>query len=524
MERKPVNKASHYIMTKEQMRACDEGAIESTGIPSIVLMENAALSVVDVIRERFPEKDTSFAIFAGKGNNAGDGFAIARHLYNMGYDVSVYLTQGSFFDGDANTNYRIIRSLGILVIDVAGEEYIKNYIESADCVIDAIFGTGLSGSPRGVSADAISAINKYSKFTISVDIPSGVDANTGEIFSEAVKADMTVTFQAFKRGLLLYPGAENTGEIILKDIGIPKYILESRGGRMFAPTYKDIQNAIPKRHDNSNKSDYGKLFVIGGSVGMAGAVSLSLKASLRCGIGLVTAAVPQSINNIIQTKIDEAMTMPLPDKLGKITAEMWDKVANRANKCDAVLIGPGIGRGEEVTEFIVNFLKALTVPVVIDADAIYALSKRKDVIKEIATDIIITPHSKEMEYLTGIDVETIEKDRPGAAIDTAKELGLTLVLKGHHTIVAAPDGDSSVNLTGNSGMAGAGSGDVLSGMIGAFLAKGMMPYSAAVSGVYLHGMAGDKAMEELGKESMNATDIIDSICRILPVETKAYLC
>jgi len=518
MEKKSVNQNADYIMTKEQMRLCDAGAIESTGIPGVVLMENAALAVIDVIKERFSPKDTSFAIFAGKGNNAGDGFAIARHLYNMGSNVVVYLTQGSFFDGDANTNYRIIRSLGIPVIDLSGEEYIKNYIESADCVVDAIFGTGLSGSPRGVAADAISAINKYSCFTISVDIPSGVDANTGDIFSEAVKADITVTFQAYKRGLLLYPGAENSGEVILKDIGIPKYILESRGGRMFAPIKEDILNAIPKRRDNSNKSDYGKLFVVGGSVGMAGAVSMSLKASLRCGVGLVTAAVPQSINNIIQTKIDEAMTMPLPDQKGKITSEMWDKVADRANKCDAVLIGPGIGRGEEVTEFVINFLKALTVPVVIDADAIYALSKKKDIIKEIKTDIIITPHSKELEYLTGIDVGEIEKDRPGVAIDTAKELGLTLVLKGHHTIIAAPDGDSSVNLTGNSGMAGAGSGDVLSGMIGAFLAKGMTPYDAAVSGVYLHGLAGDIAMKKLGKESMNATDIIDSICQVLPVE------
>ncbi|MDO4618755.1 MAG: NAD(P)H-hydrate dehydratase [Clostridia bacterium] len=518
MERKTINKNSLCVLTASKMREIDETTIESTGIPGIVLMENAAISVVDEIKKRFSVQDTSFAIFAGKGNNGGDGFAVARHLFQMGANVFVYLTQGSFFDGDALTNYRILRQMQVPMADLTGDEYLKNYIESADCVIDAIFGTGLAGNPRGVSGEVIRKINEYSKFTVSVDIPSGVDSDTGRVYSDAVKADLTVTFQAYKRGHLLYPGAELSGEVVVRDIGIPKYVTDLKGGKIFVPTLDDIYEALPKRQDNSNKADYGKLMIVGGSVGMAGAVSMATRASLKMGIGLVTAAVPQTINNIIQTKIDEAMTLPLPDKMGKVTSEMAEKIAERANRCDAVLIGPGLGRGEEVTGFVSVFLENLEVPVVIDADAIYAIKDNIQIFGGLKGEVIITPHSKELEYLTGTDVETIESNRLSVAIEFAKENNVTLILKGHHTIITAPDGFASVNITGNSGMAGAGSGDVLSGMVSALLAKGMDAYSAAVSAVYLHGMAGDKAKESYGKESMCAGDITDSIYKILPVE------
>ncbi|MBS7297804.1 MAG: NAD(P)H-hydrate dehydratase [Eubacteriales bacterium] len=523
MERKLVNVGAPHICTAAQMRTLDKNAIETTGISGIVLMENAAIACVGVLSEHFDIKNTSFAVFCGKGNNGGDGFAIARHLFNKGADVVVYLTAGSSFEGDALTNYRIIRSLGITIIELDNSEYLKGFIKSADCVIDAILGTGISGAPYGMSAYAIEAINEYADFVFSVDVPSGINSDTGDVRGCAVKADITVTFAAYKSGMFLYPAAEYMGEIILKDISIPQFIADTNGGRCFLSTWDGVKKVYPKRTENSHKGDYGKILVIGGSVGMAGAVAMSAKAALKCGAGLVTAAVPTSINNIIQEKIDEVMTIPLPEDGGRIAKNAAERLARRANVCDAVLFGPGLGRSNSLTEFTEAFLPLLTVPTVIDADGLYAISQRPSLLQNCRAEIIMTPHSSEMGYLIGKTAEDVEKDRLSIATDYASKNGITLILKGHHTIITAPDGDVTINTTGNSGMAGAGSGDILSGMITALIARDVMPYDAAVSAVYLHGKAGDFAAEKLGKDSMCAGDIISAIPQILPVEKQTKL-
>ncbi len=517
MERKPINKYSVKVCTAQEMRALDSYAIEKTGISGMILMENAALSCVRFLEERFDITKSSFAVFCGKGNNGGDGFAIARHLFSKGAEVYIYLTNGTEFEGDALQNYRIVRSLGIAMIEIDSGEFLPNFILSADCVIDAILGTGIMGAPRGFSADAIAAINKFSKFTLSVDVPSGINSDNGEVRGEAVRADATVTFHAYKRGAFLYPAAEYFGEVVCADISIPK-IAESVCGRCYASDMRSVTEMFPKRYDNSHKGDYGKIMIVGGAVGMAGAIALSAKAALRCGAGLITAAVPASINNIIQQKIDEVMTLPLPEEGGRISRTAAERLAKRANSCDAVLLGPGLGRSESTIEFVKDFLPRLTVPTVLDADGLYALSKNKEILKECRAKFIMTPHSREMEYLTGIPTEDIEKKRFSVSSEYAVKNGVTLILKGHHSIITAPDGDITVNTSGNSGMAGAGSGDVLSGIIVSLLARGLDPYSAAVSGAYLHGRAGDLAAKEYGKDYMCAGDIINSISHILPVE------
>ncbi len=518
MERKTVNLGAPHICTAAQMRSIDRTAIETIGINGIVLMENAALSCVGVLSERFDIKNTSFAVFCGKGNNGGDGFAIARHLFNKGAEVVVYLTSGSVFEGDALTNYRIIRSLGITIIELDSSEYLKSFIKSADCVIDAILGTGISGAPRAMAAEAISAINEHARFVLSVDVPSGINSDNGDVRSEAVRADVTVTFAAYKRGLFLYPAADYAGEIILSDISIPDIVSDTQGGRCYAATAEGVKAVFPKREDNSHKGDYGKVMIIGGSVGMAGAVAMAAKGALKCGAGLITAAVPTSINNIIQEKIDEVMTIPLPEEGGRIARSAAERLARRANVCDAVLFGPGLGRSDAITEFTAEFLPMLTVPTVIDADGLYAVSKVPDLLGSCRAEIIMTPHSQEMGYLIGQTAEAVERDRFGTALDYSAKNGVTLILKGHHTIITAPDGDLTVNTTGNSGMAGAGSGDILSGMTAALVARGISPYDASVSAVYLHGAAGDLAAENFGKDAMCAGDIITSIPHILPVE------
>lgn len=517
MERKPINKYSPKVCTAYEMRALDSYAIEKTGIDGIVLMENAALSCVRALENRFDTENTSFAVFCGKGNNGGDGFSVARHLFNKGAEVCVYLTNGTDFEGDALTNYRILRSLGVTVIELDGAELLPNFVRSADCVVDAILGTGISGAPRGFARDAIEAINKYSKFTLSVDVPSGVNSDSGDVRGVAVKADVTVTFAAYKRGTFLYPAADFFGEVILADISIPKSA-EAVSGSCYAADMRSVSEVFPKRYDNSHKGDYGRIMIIGGSVGMAGAVSMSAKAALRCGSGMITVAVPEDINDIVQGKIDEVMTIPLRSDLGGICATEADRLIARANACDAVLIGPGLGRNEGTVEFVRKLLSGLTVPTVVDADGIYALSRNRATLGDLRCELILTPHTKEMEYLTGIPSEDIERKRFEVSGEYAAQNGVTLILKGHHSIITAPDLTVTVNTSGNSGMAGAGSGDVLSGMAVSLLARGLDTYTAAVSAAYLHGMAGDFAAQRYGRDAMCAGDIIDSISHILPVE------
>lgn len=518
MDRKPVNEGAAHICTAAQMRAVDASAAETAKIPGIVLMENAALACVSELCARFDVKNTSFAVFCGRGNNGGDGLAIARHLFNKGAEVYVYLTSGAAFSGDALTNYEIVRALGIAVIEIDNSTLLKNFVKSADCVVDAILGTGIRGAARGGAEAAIKAINEYARYVLSVDMPSGADSDSGEVAGAAVKADKTVTFAAYKRGMFLYPAADYCGEVVLADISVPEYIMEVKAGRCFAADGEAVGRIFPKRRDNSHKGDYGKIMIVGGSVGMAGAAVMSSKAALRFGVGLITAAVPASVNNIVQNKIDEVMTLPLPEEGGRISRSAAERLAKRANLCDAVLIGPGMGRSESVYEFTADFLPRLEVPSVVDADGIYAVARNEDLLSRCRIKPVLTPHSQELSYLTGKSAQEIEASRFAASADYSAKNGVTLILKGHHTIITAPDGDCTVNTTGNSGMAGAGSGDILAGMVTALLARGMSAYDAAVCAVYLHGAAGDFAARKYGVDAMCANDIINSVCHILPVE------
>ncbi len=518
MDRKPVNEGAAHICTAAQMHAVDAAAAETAKIPGIVLMENAALACVAELSKSFDFRKTSFAVFCGRGNNGGDGLAIARHLFNKGAEVYVYLTSGTEFSGDALTNYEIVRALGIAVIEIENPALLKNFVKSADCVVDAILGTGMRGAARGGAEAAIKAINEYARYVLSVDMPSGADSDSGEVLGAAVKADKTVTFAAYKRGMFLYPAADYCGEKVLADISVPEYIMEVKAGRCYAADGAAVARVFPKRRNNSHKGDYGKIMIVGGSVGMAGAVTMSAKAALRFGTGLITAAVPASVNNIVQNKIDEVMTLPLPEEGGRISRNAAERLAKRANLCDAVLIGPGMGRSESVYAFMADFLPRLEVPSVVDADGIYAIARNDGLLARCAVKPVLTPHSQELSYLTGRSAEEIESARFSVSADYSAKNGVTLILKGHHTIITAADGDCTVNTTGNPGMAGAGSGDVLAGMATALLARGMDTYDAAVCAVYLHGAAGDYAAAQYGADAMCANDIISSVCHILPVE------
>lgn len=506
------------VCTASQMRNIDRSAEELGAIPSIVLMENAAISCA---LEILKIKDLkSVAVFCGKGNNGGDGLAIARHLYNRGINTTVYLVCGSDFSGDALINFEIASKLGVKIIELNDTDTLDLKIKTADIVVDAIFGTGIRGEIEGLASEVIDIINDNAKYVLSVDIPSGVDADTGKVSKSCIRADKTVTFAAYKLGILMYPGALKTGEIVVRDISIPEYIIDGQNININVIDKQYINSIRPTRFENSHKGDYGKILIIGGSKGLTGAVALACEACVRCGAGLVTAAVPESLNNIFEVKLTEPMTMPLNDKNGNLDKLCIPQILDRLNDFDVCLFGPGIGRGEDVLAILQAILKESQIPVIIDADGLWAFSKNPKILDECKCSVILTPHEMEMSRILNCSVEYLKENRQEISHEYATQNSVTLVLKGHHTIVTSPSGEQYININGNSGMATGGSGDVLAGIIAAFTARLDTETKAANMGVYIHGLSGDLAAEELGEESMLPTDIINHIPNALklPVE------
>lgn len=494
------------VCTAEEMRLIDRTASDLGGIPSIVLMENAAIACVREIEKLAARK---IGIFCGKGNNGGDGLAAARHLFNKGYEVEVFLVSGNDFSGDALINYDILDKTGIKITEITDNSSLEYYISAQDLIVDAIFGTGIHGEITGRAYDVIEAINMYAKKTLAVDIPSGIDSDSGRVCAIAVKADITVTFAAYKRGMFLYPGADFTGDIKFYDISIPDYIIDTCGIDIDLIDKKLAQGLLVPRHDNSHKGDYGKILIVGGSTGMTGAVTLSAEAALKSGAGLVTAAVPASLNPIMEVKLTEAMTLPLPDSGGFLSADALKTIINQ--KCDILLIGPGMGRSEASQQLVCDILSYSRIPVIVDADALYALAQNPDILSSCSCNLILTPHEAEFARLIGKTVDEVSENRLQLAKEFASYNGVTLVLKGHHTIVTSPGGKQYINTSGNSGMATGGSGDVLAGMTAAFSAVLEDETEAAVLAVYLHGLAGDTAAAQLGKISITAGDICNNI-------------
>ena len=346
---------------------------------------------------------------------------------------------------------------------------------------------------------------------MSVDVPSGINSDSGEAEC-AVKADKTVTFAAYKRGLLLFPGTDFAGDVVMTDISIPKQAFKDITVKTLSEEY--IRKIMPVRRTNSHKGDYGKIFVIGGNVGMAGAVVMACKAAFRTGAGLVTACVPKEINDIVQSSLMQAMTYPADFEKDA------ENIVEKMQDYDALLFGNGIGRDKAVQKLLEKVVTEAKVPVIIDADGLFALAKNPGMLKNCRADVILTPHSMEMSRLTNKTAEFVDSNRFSISKDFVLKHRLTLVLKGNHSIITAPDGEQSVNMTGNPGMATAGSGDALAGMTAALAARGLTPYNAAELAVYLHGKAGDEAKKLFTEDAVTAPDIIDALSHILPVENR----
>ena len=505
------------------MRAVDKAASETGGIPSIVLMENAAIACVDEMKKDFGDLTRKrIAVFCGKGNNGGDGFAAARHLHNMGAEVSVYLVCGNEFKGDAKINFDIIKKMNVNIDVVSDTENLKYIIRSNDIIIDAIYGTGIHGTVGGISYDVINEINENSKYTLAVDVPSGINSDSGEICGICVRADKTVTFAAYKVGMLMFPAADFTGKVTVKDISIPDYIIEGQNININVTDEEFVRASFPARENNSQKGDYGKVLVIAGSAGMTGAAYLSSQSAVVSGSGLVTLALPKGLNGAMEAKTTEVMTLPVDDINGHISADASEEILERIDKADAVLIGPGLGRSSDAARVLKNVLSSSKVPVIVDADGINAAAKNMDMLSDCTCPVIFTPHTVEMARLTGLDRDYIEENRLVVSKEFAEEYGVTVILKGHHTIVTASDGEQYINITGNPGLATGGSGDVLAGITASLAARGINEAAAAAMAVYIHGKAGDIAKDKYGMESVTASRVMksipDALRQILQVE------
>lgn len=503
------------VANAEKIRKADKITIEEYKLPGIVLMENASQGVARVCLEELSGISCpKVLVVAGKGNNGGDGYAAARLLKNKGVDCEiVVLGDINEIKGDAKINLDVARRINIPVTDDISD--IEEKIKEADLVIDAIFGTGFSGQAREPHATIIETINKLAKKTVSVDIPSGVNADNGHTDGSCIMADVTVTFALPKLGNILYPGAENTGRLEVVDISIPQPVVESLDIKTNYLTDEEAKAMLPKRPLRSNKGTFGKLLIAAGSEKMPGAAFLAGKSAYRAGVGLVYTGIVYHRRKVFQMLLPEAICLSLDDYDGCVYRESYEGVEDVMGNMTAIAVGPGLGNGKYVKDFVEILLSQANVPVIVDADGLNAISKTPEILRKTKKTAIITPHPGEMSRLTGLSVKEILAD----PIETARSFSLkyntVTVLKDARTVIASPDGRVYINLTGNNAMAKGGSGDVLTGIIGAFAAEGMEPFDAAVLGVYVHGKAGDMAAKELGHYGVLARDLVDYTAKVL---------
>jgi hydroxyethylthiazole kinase-like uncharacterized protein yjeF len=520
------------VATAEEMRTIDRETISNYGITGVVLMERAGLAVAGKVKELVGRGKV--IIVAGRGNNGGDGFVVARNLHNDGWKVKVFLAaRPEDLKGDALVQYKTAVKFGVEIKPI--QDLLSQsplILTGHSIVVDALLGTGLSKDVTGILADVIDTINESGRPVFSVDIPSGISSDDGQIMGTAIRAHYTITFGLPKRGHLLYPGAQCSGRLFVEDIGFPKTLLCSDKLNVELIEKKSVYSVMPERRRYSHKGTYGHVLIVAGSRGKTGAALMAAKACLRAGAGLVTLGVPESLADVFQSRVTEEMTLPLPVKGDGTLSRKASRIILDFLKGTAHLlaIGPGIGVSTEIELIMKDLVKHSSSPIVIDADGINSLKGQKGIFSKASVPVILTPHPGEMARLLhdnrrkgttkkdsyskspdrGIR-RSIEQNGITTALSFARDTKTYLVLKGVPTIIATPDGKAFINATGNPGMATGGTGDVLTGMIAGFLSQTMNPLSSCMLGVFMHGLAGDIAASEKGMHPLIATDIIQNI-------------
>ncbi|MCK4353376.1 NAD(P)H-hydrate dehydratase [candidate division WOR-3 bacterium] len=500
------------LVTPEEMKKIDEKAIKGLGISGAVLMENAGLGLFEIIQEEAEQiKGLKVGIICGKGNNGGDGFVLARHLLNNGADIGVFLLgKIQEIKGDACLNLDILLKSGFEIKELKTKKDILMFEQEclkSDLLVDAIFGTGFKGKVKGIAENVINIMNKIDIPVLAIDVPSGLNAQDGSIEGVCIKADFTGTMCLPKSGLFLYPGKDYAGDVYVIDIGVPPKLWENINLELLeAP---ELINLLPERPGNSHKGTFGKVFIVAGSRGMTGAAALTSLSALKIGAGLVRLGIPESLNPILEQKVTEVITVPLAEtKDGTLSVNALNKIIKEIKEATVVAIGPGLSTHVETKMLVQKLVPEISVPLVIDADGINNLTL--ETFKKIKAPLIITPHPGELSKLIGLTVSDIQHKRIDIAFQFAKKLGVTFILKGAPTIIASKD-IKYLNPVYNSGLASAGSGDVLTGIIAGLLAQGLSLIDSARLGVYIHGLSGEIAAEKLTEYSTIAGDIMNAI-------------
>lgn len=509
------------ILTAAQMQALDRRTITEAGIPGLTLMERAGAHTADLVLEGLgPDPRGTVTILCGKGNNGGDGLVTARLLARRGLKVQVVFVQDpAAFSGDAKTMWqrwkRTPAARGTMVAPT--RERLDALLAESQVVVDALLGTGLTSEVTGAYRSAIEAMNGCGRPIIAIDLPSGIHADTGSVMGAAVRATATVTFGHPKLGLFVGAGIDHAGRVRVGDIGIPPTYSDQVSSSLSLLVEADMKRLLPERPAASHKGTFGHAAIVAGSVGKTGAAALAAKAALRIGAGLVSVATPAGANASLEAKLLEVMTAPMPEtKAHTLARSGLDRLLGFVSSRTAAAIGPGLTTHPETVDLVQALIPRLEKPTVLDADALNALVGKTRLLSDCKAPLMLTPHPGEMARLVEeATPESINRDRIGAASRLAATRSVIVILKGARTVIARPDGQVALCPTGNAGMATAGTGDVLTGMLAGLLAQRLSPWDAARAGVYLHGLAGDLAAADLGQVGMIAGDLLDRIPRAI---------
>jgi NAD(P)H-hydrate epimerase len=508
------------VVRASEIQEMDRLTIQKLGIPGAVLMENAARGASRIFLDHFtPLGNSHVVILCGRGNNGGDGYVMARYLHEAGLKITVaILSESDRVSGDALINLEIIRNMGLEIQEVPDTERwvtFNSTMRDCDLIIDGMLGTGLDSPVRGFFAEVIEEVNSLGKPVMAIDIPSGLSADTGQVMGAAIRADLTVTFGFPKLGQLVFPGADLIGRLVRIDIGIPDTITNQVPAAFHMIEPDDFCDLFNVEKQDIHKGDRGHLLILAGSTGKTGAATLTALGALRAGAGLVTLGVPKSLNPILENKLTEAMTVPLPETGdGSISLEAEEDIKGLMEGKTALAIGPGLSTNSETLGVVRDIVASCPLPMVIDADGINALSGDLKALADPKENKILTPHPGEMGRLIGQTSRDVQHDRVGTVIHFVKKYGCHLALKGARTLIGEPNGEIYINPTGNPALSSGGSGDVLTGLIGGFLARGWPVAKAAIAGVYLHGMAADFLEECMGQAGVLASELLNALPKL----------
>jgi len=505
------------VVTSLQMQEIDRRAIEEFNISQSFLMENAGKKCYEKIVQKFGSPDNkTFFIFCGKGNNGGDGLVVARHLFKNNAKVVVFLIgKRDDLKNSAAANFSLVKQSNIANFEITDEKQLLealNFLATKPhLIVDALLGTGITGEVKGLYLSVIKIINDFKVPVLSVDVPSGVNSTTGEVLSQAVKATYTVTFGLPKIGFYLFPASEYVGELSVADIGFPEELLTDKKLKFNLITPELVKNILPVRHPQSHKGNFGHLLVLAGSPGFSGAAYLCSQAALLAGAGLVTLGIPERLNFIMEIKLTEVMTLPLPETpKGTLGPSALNHIREFFNKASCLAIGPGLTAGSETARMVRQLIKECPHSFVLDADGINCAAQDVDCLRKTKSAKILTPHPGEAARLLNTTTDKIQKDRIGTAKKIAVEFDCVAVLKGANTIIS--NGESVyINTSGNPGMASGGTGDVLTGIIAGLVAQKLPLLEAAIAGVYWQGLAGDIALKKVGDLPLTASDLLNNL-------------